>query len=210
MQCADSVAFVQPEALEAAIASREGKLRPQLRGSLLFAGGLSNASAPTPTNSESDAQAQAQAEPEPEPEPESESEAEAEAEAEAESESESEAESESESESESASESEADKATIVIDDDEVHEPTAWDVRRYCCKCQAILNNVCCMQTVAPQPKASRKRVSFCLENPTPNKKPIVEQPVTPQNTAGSGAVAEVCLASVAYDARMCTVFLRLL
>ena len=109
MQCADSVTFMQPEALEAAIASREGKLHPQLRGSLLFAGGLSNASAPTPTNSESDAQAQAQTEPEPE----------------SESESEAEAESESESEAESESESEADKATIVIDDDEVHEPTAW-------------------------------------------------------------------------------------
>ena len=103
MHPANSVAFMQPEALEAAIASREEKLHPQLRGSLLFAGGrvLSNASAPT--NSESQAQAQSQ------------------------SQSESESETEAEAEAEAESESLEDQATIVIDDDdnEVHEPTAW-------------------------------------------------------------------------------------
>lgn len=66
----------------------------------------------------------------------------------------------------------------------------WDVAR----CIFGLNITCCMQTDTFQPKESRKRVSFAPEDPTPTKKPAVEQPVTPQNIATSRAVAEVCLA----------------
>ena len=58
---------------------------------------------------------------------------------------------------------------------------------------SLLTRTCCMQTDSLQPKESRKRLSFAPENPTPKKRPAVEQPVTPPHIATSGAVAEVCL-----------------